>query len=51
MIELSNIIEFIGFTIVLVLLEWWIYNGKRALMVIPVAMFFSAIITLVWNIL
>jgi len=49
MIELSNIIGFVGFTIVLVLLEWYIYNKSRALRVIPIAMFFSAIINLVWG--
>jgi len=52
MIELSNIIGFIGTTVVLVLLEWWLYGDKkRALKLIPMAMLFSAILHIVWAIL
>jgi len=49
MIELSNIIGFIVSTIILVLVEWWVYRDiKRALRVLPMAMFFSGILSLVW---
>jgi len=52
MIELSNIIGFIGLTALLVGLEWFVYkDGKRTLMVVPIAMVFSGVLTLVWNIL
>ncbi len=47
MIELSNIIGFIGLAGLLIGLEWFLYSGKRrTLMVIPVAIVFSAIINL-----
>jgi len=52
MIELSNIIGFIATTIVLVLLEWWIYGDKkRAFKLIPLAMLFSGVLHIVWAIL
>jgi len=50
MIELSNIIMFIGFTLLLTSLDVVVYQRIKVSSVIISALF-SSIITLVWNIL
>lgn len=50
MIELSDIIRFISFTVALVLIDYLVY-GYLQKRIIPVSMSFSAILSIVWSIL
>jgi hypothetical protein len=52
MIELSDIIRFISFTLMFILIEWFAYkDSKRILKFIPAAMSVSAVLSIVWSIL